>query len=125
MPTISNDNSLLREEIKLTRSINDLEEEDKISLKKLVENYFEGLSNAGIKDIGLAQPFQFNWVNTLLLIVGFVPFLIGGLINVLPILLGKKVADDKVKRLEFHSSIRFGVSIGVYTLIMIEHPYQW
>jgi len=52
--------------------------------------------------------------NTLLLILGFIPFLIGYVGNYLPPRIGKYFYDNKVKQLEFKAPVGLGVSIGVY-----------
>lgn len=118
-PQYSTDSSLLRSEVSLAKNASELEESQKLTLAKKVNGYFEELEREGITDRGLAQSHQSGLRNTLFLVLTFPIFLIGYMTNFLPFLVAKKVADQTVKRLEFHSSIRLGVCLAVYLIQFI------
>ena len=119
LPRVSNDNTLLHEEVQIAREINGMEAAERNELEVKVGAYFGELKKQNISDLGLAQSFQFNFKNTFLLLLGFIPFLWGFLTNFIPFLIAKRVADAKVKRLEFHSSVRLGVCFAVYSLLFL------
>ncbi len=119
LPRVSDDNTLLHQEVQIARQVNEMEQEEKAPLAIKVNEYFNQLKKHQLTDLGLSQNFHFNLKNTLILLIGLIPFLWGYLTSFIPLSIGKKVADSKVKRLEFHSSVRFGVCLVLYSLLFL------
>jgi len=120
IPTVDKKNGkLLAVEKQITETINEMEATPKSILKEKVEAYLGKLKAAGITDIGLAQTQRYSWINTLILLIGFLPFCLGLIGNILPLALGRWVADAKVTKIEFHSSVRFGVGMITYIFYFV------
>ncbi len=115
-PMVSSSNKLLKKEYKTVEIINKMDHDEKEALSKTLSEYKKELNQHNLKDLGIAQFQKFNFVNSIFIILGFVPFLIGALINGLPLFMAKRFADHKVKKIEFHSSVRYAVGLFGYQL---------
>jgi 1-acyl-sn-glycerol-3-phosphate acyltransferase len=100
-----------------------LNENQRLELGRKSESYFSKLDKLGLKDIAVAQPWHGSFKNLIVLIIGFIPFVIGWFGHGLPNLYGKKVRDEKVKYLEFQGPVRVAVSSGAmliqYIILLI------
>lgn len=92
-----------------------LNDNQRLELNEKTNVYFSTLEAKHLNDLAVAQPFHANFKNLIVLILGFIPFLVGWFGHGLPNLYGKKVRDTKVKYLEFQGPVRMAVS----TLMMI------
>ncbi len=117
IPTLTSSDTLLKREFETVTRVNQMDQLEKEKLKSALEEYQENLEKYEMKDEGIAQPEANSLMKTIYLILGFIPFVFGAIFNSLPLWLGKKVADDKVKKVEFYSSIRYGVMLVSYTII--------
>ncbi len=72
--------------------------------------YFSALESARLSDEGLVQPAWGAWHRLLYFALGFLPFLAGLLTSYPVIWLGKSIADAKVKKREFYTSVRMVTS---------------
>ena len=95
----------LDEEKMICSIINHLPEQDLSELKSLATKYYIELKNQHIKDIALSSSFEFRPFKRLLLITGFPVFATGYLLNALPILIARRIADNKVSRIDYYSWI--------------------
>ncbi len=119
-------------EKEVTDAVNKLEPTVKQYLINLAKPYFKQLSQLLITDVALKQK-QFTPLVFLLLLMGFPLFLVGYVVNAAPVLLGKTIADKRVKRQEFYSSVWIAVNIGAYLLywlleliiLLIFAPSSW
>ena len=114
LPAMVRGHNWLWEEKYIADQVNVMPEEEKQNLIQKTNAYFSRLKQLKISDVSVAQPRYYNWVNTLVLILGFIPFLIGAILNYLPVGLSKWVADTKIKSEQFKGSVRFGVGMGSY-----------
>ena len=114
LPTYTTSSIALDTEMRITKSINDYTLDNKNTLREKVEAYDAFLNKNDLKDVGLAGSRFFSILNTLILILGIPVFIIGYLNNYISLTLGRNVADSKTKKIEFHSSVRFGVIMGSY-----------
>jgi glycerol-3-phosphate O-acyltransferase / dihydroxyacetone phosphate acyltransferase len=96
---------------------------EKESLSAKTQQYFAQLEKYGLQDFALLnkKSGSFGWF--LLVIIGFVPYLIGR-IGALPFSFpAKRIADAKAKKREFYSSVLFGSGqvLGLiwYLLILV------
>ena len=105
-----------QKQMKLTQQLNAKSETEKATLKNMSASYFQKLKKKGYTDQGVAQPKQSSLGVTLFLLIGLVPALLGSITNFIPFFLGKKVATDKVEKIEFFSSVRLGTYMGVYLI---------
>lgn len=115
-PLLSADRGPLQREIKLADQVNNMDEEDLALLQENLKAYDSLLEEHGVTDLGVAQSKRFNLSNTLFLIFGSLFALVGYLLHQ-PLLWGsKRLADKLVKKVEFHSSIRFGILLAFYVI---------
>ena len=119
LPAFSTSDALLRDEVAVVSKINTSSETEKKNLREKVETYDAFLSKHNLKDVGLARPGFYSFLNTLILFIGFPVFLIGYLQNWPFLTLAKNFADAKVKKPAFHSSIRFGLVMVPYFLVFL------
>jgi 1-acyl-sn-glycerol-3-phosphate acyltransferase len=114
LPMVSSSNVLLKNEYEAVEIINKMDPEKKTELKNSLDDYQKELDLNNCEDIGVTQFEKHNFINTIFVILGYVPFLLAVLINGLPLYLAKRFADDKVKKIEFHSSVRYGAGLVGY-----------
>ena len=113
-PIKANDRSLLESELKIVHHLNNQSEEAKETQKEALARYIQQLKKYEIKDIALARPQYVNVKTTLFLIIGFLPFLFGKIINFVPFRIGRYIADTKVTAKGFYSSVLFGAGLFAY-----------
>ena len=116
LPIASSSNVLLKKEYEAVETINKMSASEKEAFEITIDDYQKELNQLGLKDVGIAQSENYNFVNSLLVILGFIPFVIGVFINGLPLLIARNFANKKVKKIEFHSSVRFGVGLVGYMI---------
>jgi glycerol-3-phosphate O-acyltransferase / dihydroxyacetone phosphate acyltransferase len=84
-------------------------------LNTLNENtniYFKKLENKGINDFAVAQPWHASFKNLLVLIIGFIPFVVGRYGHYLPFWYAGKIKKERVKYLEFEGPVMAAVGVG-------------
>ena len=118
-PIVSDDRSALQKEMKLADQVNNMDEEEIGLMKENLNQYDAALASSGVRDLGVAQVKRYNFLNTLFLIIGFLPYLVGKIVGYPPIWLGEYAANKLVKKIEFHSSIKFGVMLVSFTVIWL------
>jgi 1-acyl-sn-glycerol-3-phosphate acyltransferase len=101
-------------EKQIADAVNGMPEERKNGLLESARTYFEHLNRLNISDAALLRQPISTFTNVLLLVLGLPFFVTGYLLNAAPILLAKNIADRKVKRREFYSSIWIAAAIGFY-----------
>ena len=116
LPTVSSSPKLLKKEFEAVEKINHLDQNRKTDLKNAIQDYQQELDSHQCTDVGVAQPEKYNFINSVFMILGFIPFLIASLLNNFPLWLAKKVADSKVRKIEFHSSVRYGIMLFGYII---------
>jgi 1-acyl-sn-glycerol-3-phosphate acyltransferase len=121
-PLVSKSREAFKMEQELAASVNQMEAEQKTSLLQACEDYFEHLQQFGLDDRAVGGK-DFATTSVLLqLLFGFPFQLVGKWWNYLPDYLGRKVAREKVKQLEFKAPVRWGVGLGtgiLYHLILL------
>ena len=93
-------------------NLNKMTDNQRLILNEKADSYFSKLESKGIKDIAVAQPYHARFKNSLALIIGFVPFLIGWFGHYLPNWYSRKVRDEQVPYLEFKGPVMAGVALG-------------
>ena len=116
LPAFVDSDDLRKKEMALTQQLNAKSAEEKATLKSSTTNYFQKIKKKGYSDQGIAQPQHGNLMTSLFLLIGFIPALLGSITNFIPFTLGKKIATDKVKQIEFFSSVRLGAYLGTYII---------
>ena len=104
-------------------NLNQLPDNQRVELNEKAEIYFTKLKKLGVEDVAVVQPYHANFKNTLALLIGFVPFLIGWYGHYLPNWYSRKVRREKVKYLEFEGPVMAGIAIAAtlvqYILLII------
>lgn len=96
--------------------VNQMEEPAKQQLLQLAKPYFERLKSLQISDKTLVQKSASTLMSYWLLLIGLPIFVTGYVLNAAPILLGKSIADKRVRRIEFYTSVWLAVAIGAYLI---------
>ena len=91
--------------------LNKLSEEDKNALRVKTGSYFSALEKAGLEDAALWNPRWGSWIWLSFFTAGLLPWLLGYLSSWPLVRLAKYVADAKVKKREFYSSVRMGIGL--------------
>jgi len=115
-PILQREDDLLHQEIAIANQINMLDSTEKKYVREDIESYQKRLQRLGLQDIGIAKAEASRPQNTLLLLLGLVPFTIGYLLNFLPLWYASYFANKKVKKIEFHASVRLGIGLIGYVL---------
>ncbi len=116
LPAFVDSDDLRKKEMALTQHLNAKTAEEKATLKSDTTNYFQKIKKKGYTDQGIAQPQHGNLMTSIFLLIGLVPALLGSITNFIPFTLAKKIATDKVKQIEFFSSVRLGAYLGIYII---------
>ncbi|MEO5999199.1 MAG: 1-acyl-sn-glycerol-3-phosphate acyltransferase [Chitinophagaceae bacterium] len=95
----------LEEEKFICSNIDELLSFEQSDLQKNNKDYFEMLQLYNIRDKALSPLFKFSCCKKLMLFVGSPFFILGYLLNCLPIKVAKKITDTRVYRLDFYSWI--------------------
>ncbi|HMQ47606.1 MAG TPA: 1-acyl-sn-glycerol-3-phosphate acyltransferase [Saprospiraceae bacterium] len=118
-PAISDSSGPLQREILVTRQLNELADATKETLKNKSDQYFQMLHQYGITDRVFAGTRENTWLNTLALILGFIPFLIGYIWNYPPQWIGDYIARTRIKSVEFKMPVKWAVQTGAYLFYVI------
>jgi 1-acyl-sn-glycerol-3-phosphate acyltransferase len=122
-PIFKNAKRRLLAQQEIVNNINLMTDNEKDTLKEKLESYFSKLKKLNIEDVAIAQPFHTNLKNLLILIIGFIPYIIGWYGHWLPNWYARKVRKERVKSLEFEGPIQAGVAMGTtiiqYLLLII------
>ncbi len=113
-PLLTPTNELWRQEYHWVESLNARSNEEKEQLKMLHDSYETILQSRGVDDLGVARADTYRPTNSLFILLGWPLYAIGYLLNVLPLAMAKRLADQKVKKIEFHSSVRYGAGLVGY-----------
>ena len=113
-PGYAETDELRQQQMELTQQLNEQPESEKTTLKTRAGSYFQKLKEKGYTDQGVAQPQHGSFGVTLFLMIGWLPALFGAVTNFIPFSMGKKIANAKVEKIEFFSSVRLGTYMGTY-----------
>ncbi len=114
--------SRLHAEQKVANFVNQLEESEKASLAFKTNTYFEKLNQHKTDDFAVRNSKWNTFSKTLILMVGFIPFILGLVLNGIPLWLANKIGEEKIKQLEFKAPVKVAVGMGsflVYALIWL------
>lgn len=93
----------------LIDQVNEMAATEKNQLKAKTDRYFDLLGKSGLHDDALMNPAWAGLDRILIFVAGLIPFLIGYISSWPLIWLAKYVADKKVSKREFYTSVRMGV----------------
>ncbi|MEO1714798.1 MAG: hypothetical protein AAFU60_15820, partial [Bacteroidota bacterium] len=94
--------------------VNELEEEAKGDLFARTESYWGMLEKEGVSDLGMTRQKARNILHTLFLGLSWPLFAVAYALNFLPLWYAGKFTDQRVKKIEFHASLRFGAGLLFY-----------
>jgi glycerol-3-phosphate O-acyltransferase / dihydroxyacetone phosphate acyltransferase len=115
-PVVSRHNKRLKGEKYIADTINKMPENEKTDLEKKIDNYSYELRKNNLDDWAVAQSAVDKSKGNLIIILGFLPFILGYLGNYPPILIANLVAAKYVKYIEFKASVKIAVAIGAIPL---------
>ena len=119
-PIKERSNKELRSEWEIADQFNKMNADEKVVVKKNTQNYFNQLAKHNLKDHSVLNGNQsFNIFKTIFLIIGFIPMVIGTIVNALPVVAANFYVKKKVKFLEFEAPTRFAFSLVTYLLIWL------
>lgn len=118
-PMVSKDNTLWKLEYYTVEKINARSKEERLALKDQVTAYDATLAKYNVVDEGIEEAKANGLWRILLLIVGFLPFLVGFIFNYLPFAFAENLAKQKVKKIEFYASVRFGAGMFGYVIYFL------
>lgn len=89
---------------------NTMGEGEKTAITNRLQNYFGRLSQIGIEDLAIAQPWHHSLLTKFAMIIGFLPFLIGFVVHIFPKWYAENVRKKRVRNaLEFQGPVLLGV----------------
>ena len=118
-PVSTKDFEPLQLEMETATYVNGLAASQKEKLRNDAATYFERLQQFGLDDQALAGKNYNNFLNSLLLFLGFPFQLLGRLWNYPPVFLGKYISAKQVKKREFKLPVQWGVSLGAYVVYIL------
>ncbi len=114
IPAYVPDPKPLREEKEIADKINAMPAEEKQVLRKRTEAYFSALNEKEITDQGLMDHVSYSVSSAVFLGIGWVPYLIGYLLNFLPLKFGDTLSRKLAKTIEFRASLSVVFSAFAY-----------
>jgi 1-acyl-sn-glycerol-3-phosphate acyltransferase len=102
------------EEKHICNSVNKLKEEERAALEKQADDYFRELQRYGLADDALSPSFSFSPVKRALLLITLPLFVLSYFLNALPLLISKRIADDKAQRIDYYSWVLVCCSVFLY-----------
>ena len=115
-PVVSRDNRKLNNEKKIAGIINKMKASEKSKLEKKVDEYLKELKQYNLEDWAIAQKDSGNNQSLLMIVLGFLPYLLGYAGNYPPLIFANLIAAKYVKYLEFMASIKIAVAVGAIPL---------
>ncbi len=115
----TSENLKFEKEFEVCEKVNALSDDERSNLFEKTSAYFSALTANGINDFGVAQSSFGNLGKIPILILGFIPFLIGRIATFIPAYFAKSISKNKVKQLEFKASVALALGIGFYFLMAI------
>ena len=119
LPPFSRDRQFLHREIRVAEAVNAMSDEEKEDLFDKLEVYQSDLDAQQVADLGVAQPRYYNFFNSLSLVLGFLPFVVGVALNALPVWFASHWTDKNIRRIESRASILVGLGKISYELYWI------
>ncbi|MEM1326851.1 MAG: 1-acyl-sn-glycerol-3-phosphate acyltransferase [Bacteroidota bacterium] len=117
-PIVNRDRARLAKEIAVADYINQMDENSKAETKTKTNHYFEQLALHSLKDATLVN--DTTWWRLPLLLIGFIPFLIGFLCNALLPIVGKQIAKRRItQKIQYLMPIAWGIANLGYVLYWI------
>ena len=116
VPFYQKPSSALVEERTLSQNVNKLSTEAYEDLEDKLEFYQGLLRENKVRDLGLGQTGKVGFRALLGLLIFMIPALLGLALHVLPAILSFSIAQKKVKRKEYWSSIVAGTGMVFFTL---------
>jgi 1-acyl-sn-glycerol-3-phosphate acyltransferase len=109
----------LMEEKKIADVVNTLPVEEKKSLDKSANDYFQSLRMQGLSDSGLIDAGANSMASYLLYALAWILWLPGFALNILPLWLGSLAARKLAKTVEFRASLVITFSCLLYVLYLV------
>lgn len=122
LPILGGSEERLQDEVRIAKQVNEMAAPLKMYLSKLSKAYFGQLKTNGITDESLLRSSFANMSNLIVLITGFIPFIIGYIGNYIPLRYAQHVMETKVKDIEDKMSVALAVAIAgflIYYLLLI------
>jgi 1-acyl-sn-glycerol-3-phosphate acyltransferase len=116
LPVTRTSTKRLELEMRVTRSINTMDEAKKQALKQRSQSFHEQLQGRGLEPDSLLHRAVYRPLNTLVLLLGFVPFALGYALNFSPFWLASYTSKKRVRHIEFKASVEMAVGLVSYTL---------
>jgi 1-acyl-sn-glycerol-3-phosphate acyltransferase len=111
LPVVEHTADRFKEEKKVLDCLNSMPEDQKRALEEQTNAYFQALKSSDISDKSLMQPQQGKWSSLLFLVLGFLPMLVGFVLSFPIQSLALYLANTKVKKREFRTSILVGIGV--------------
>lgn len=118
-PHLSADEKLLFQEKNFANRLNTLSDFVKNEVKEKVKSYLNLLAKSGTNDRGLVDHTSYSVGSALLLGLGWIPYMVGYLLNILPLKLGHSFAKKKTKNIEFRASVAIFVTMAIYIIYLL------
>jgi len=112
-------NQRFEQEFLVAEKLNNLPDNNLDALAQKSALYFSKLNDAGLNDFGVRNKTFGNIGKVLVLIFGFVPFLVGKIGAYIPGFIAKKLAETKIKQLEFKAPVAIAGSIAFYFIAFV------
>jgi hypothetical protein len=119
LPVLSSDKALLAAHIEIADHVNQMDEEEKEEWQEQIQEYRDVLKKHRLFDLGVAKQSDFQLSNTLILLLGFIPALIGLIGNYLPIGLARYIIRTRIRQREYIASVLIAASIGFYLIYIL------
>ena len=112
LPLMLPDDRWLRNDQQIARGVNEMSSGERKSLTTDLRAYLQKLKDLDVTDFGLLRPENATFGRLLIVVLGFLPALVGLVFNFLPIYVTYWIGKNKIKAKEFKASIWTAGPIG-------------
>ena len=119
LPVQVNNRAPLLDAMTITNTINRMDSQKKEHLQVLLQDYMQQLKQLKISDASVVASKKASIFDYFLLVIGYIPYLLGYFANFPPLFFGKWWADNKVKEVVFYASIKASFALSAYIVYFL------
>ena len=131
-PVVSSSNARYASEKRIAERVYSMDAETRTELSGMTSRYFDRLAEHDLQDYTLVQDTAVNTLTSSFVVIGFLPYWVGRILNAPPLLLADTIANKYVKGSDFFDSVRVAsglvcylVYLGLFIVPALLHSWWW
>ena len=116
LPVAVENSDLFKAQKNIANYVNKINDSEKELLKEKANGYYSELSKNKTNDYGLVNRNYDSFKNTIFAAIGFIPAMLGYLLNILPVFIGNAIAKKIAPSIEFRAATSIVFSSFLYLI---------